>query len=102
MNIKSETDQNSLFFVVVKHMLQSKEELQTELEALDNSDVDEAFSKARSVSAEGTKPKRRIQIYFQNDFSSLSAELQNAAIEAFAAVMGISPKAVKVYRVDEG
>ena len=37
---------------------------------------------------EDSIPKRRVQIYLQGDFSSLSADRQSAAIAAFAAVMG--------------
>jgi hypothetical protein len=38
----------------------------------------------------------------QGEFSSLSTDRRSAAIDAFAAVMGISPQAIEVYRVYEG
>ena len=51
---------------------------------------------------EDASPERRVQIYLQGDFSSLSADRQSAAIAAFAAVMETSPQAIMVYRVFEG
>lgn len=76
--------------------------LQTELEALEDSGVDEESQRALSELAEDTEPKQRAQIYLQGDFSSLSLDRRSAAIDAFAAVMGISPQAIEVYRVYEG
>jgi len=78
------------------------EKLQTELEALEDSGLDEKSQKALSELAEGTTPERRVQIYLQGEFSSLSTDRRAAAIDAFAAVMGISPQAIEVYRVYEG
>ncbi|MCP4611451.1 MAG: hypothetical protein GY845_22285 [Planctomycetes bacterium] len=43
--------------------------------------------------------KQQVQIYLQGDFSSVSADRWSAAIEGFAAAMGIVPQAIKVYRV---
>jgi len=76
------------------------EKLQTELEALKDSGVGEEL-RTPSELAKDTKPKQRAQVYLQGDFP-LSAERQSAAIDAFAAVMGISPQEIEVYRVYEG
>lgn len=53
-------------------------------------------------SIEETITKHRIQIYLQGDFSSLSVDRKSAAIDAFAAIMGVSPQSIKVYGVYEG
>ena len=76
--------------------------LHTELEALEDSGVDEESQRALSELAEDTEPKQRAQIYLQGDFPSLSADRRSAAIDAFAAVIGISPQAIEVYHVYEG
>jgi len=72
------------------------------LEVLKDSSANEESLKTLSESAEDTGPKKRVQIYLQGDFSSLSADRQSAAIAAFAAVMETSPQAITVYRVSEG
>ena len=43
--------------------------------------------------------KQQVQIYLQGDFSSVSADRLSAAIEGFAAIIRISPQAIKVYSV---
>jgi hypothetical protein len=45
-----------------------------------------------------SKSKPKVQIIWIDDHvSSLSADLQNAAIQAFAAVAGISPQEIAMY-----
>lgn len=73
------------------------EELQTDLETLENNDVNE---ESQANAAGGARA--RVQIYIAGDFSSLSADRQAAAIDAFAAVMGIPSPFVEIYRVYEG
>ncbi len=61
------------------------QKLQQELEVLDGSCIDEESP--------------RIQIYLQGNFSSLPTGIWSTAINAFAAIIRISPQAIKVYRV---
>jgi hypothetical protein len=49
-----------------------------------------------------TVPKHRVQIYLEGDFSALSDERKLAAIDAFAAILNITPHAINVFRVFEG
>lgn len=46
--------------------------------------------------------QRHIKIYVEGDFPSLSPDRQSAAIDAFAAIMGISAQQIQIYRVHEG
>jgi len=46
--------------------------------------------------------QRRAQIYLDGNFATVSTEVKQAAIDAFAAVMGISPQEVKLFGVSAG
>ena len=46
--------------------------------------------------------QRRAQIYLEGNFATVSADVKQAAIDAFAAVMGISPEEVKLFGVAAG
>ena len=66
--------------------------LQTELEALgDSTDQEESSSL-----------KQEVQIIISGNYDTLSAERKSAAIDAFAAIIGIPSQHVKVYHVYEG
>ncbi len=45
---------------------------------------------------------QRVQIHLQGEFSTVTPEIKSAAIAAFAAVMGISPKTVELYSLTPG
>ncbi len=64
--------------------------LQMTLKILENGHVTKETQKANS--------KQRIRIYLPKDFPSLSTDRRLAAIDAFAAVIGISPQAIEMYR----
>jgi len=72
--------------------------LETELEAVKDSGVDRESPDFQPE----FPPKKRVQIIQKGDFSSLSADRWSAAIDAFAAVIGILPQDIEVYRVYEG
>ncbi len=46
--------------------------------------------------------KQKIEIFLKGDFSSLSTERRSAAIDALAAIMGITSKEIEIYSVSPG
>jgi transcriptional regulator with XRE-family HTH domain len=46
--------------------------------------------------------KQRVEVYLWGDFSSLSSDRMSAAIDAFAAVMGISSEAIEICTISKG
>jgi hypothetical protein len=59
------------------------------------------LEKSEDSGVKDTSPKRQVHIYIAGDFSSLPDGRQSAAIDAFAAVVGIPPQSIEVYRVYE-
>jgi hypothetical protein len=71
---------------------------ETQLKAIKDSSVDRD---SRDPQLESFT-KQRVEIIRKGDFSSLSPDRWAAAIDAFAAVIGISPQDIEVYGVYEG
>ena len=72
-------------------------ELQAELSAIESFHQDIPTTHLEKVS-----PGRSIQIFLRGDFSTLSSERQQTAIEAFAAAMRISPEDIQIDRICQG
>ena len=78
------------------------ENFKQSLEALKKNQIHDGIGGNSSGPDKSTISKHRVQIYLQGDFSSLSLERKFAAIDAFAAIVGVSPEAIEVFRIFEG
>lgn len=69
--------------------------------ALSDSDTNQT-PQTNLLSTNDTVSKQHVQIFMQGDFTALSPERRESAIVAFAAILGILPQDIAVYRVYEG
>ncbi len=76
------------------------EDIELAIEELKDQAVD--LEESRDDTGKEIQPQRSVQIYLEGDFSSISEDRRSAAVDAFAAVMGISPHSIRVQRVYEG